>query len=103
MGMHSAPGSGIVQAPASNIEEVSEFSINNLDILEKLAKIAGCEVKDFPANEFAELKEMAKNGKDSEWYNGRTGVKFFMDRDGSLTIGNKSPEAAIKRAKEMGM
>lgn len=102
MGMNSAP-SNIDQAPASTIEEVSEFSINQPDILEKLAKIAGCEVSDFPTQGLEHLKKMAAGGEESEFYDQKTLNKFYMLSNGSFVMGNMCDPEVQKRGIEMGM
>ncbi|MFA6999760.1 MAG: hypothetical protein WC241_01455 [Candidatus Paceibacterota bacterium] len=108
---------GQPKAPASKIEEVSEFNINNPDILEKLAKIAGCEVENFNLGTLNTLREMFKNGDDMPVWDAGGATFMIVDKDtikdrpgkklGDVVLtgggsGSFNPHME-KRAKEMGM
>ncbi len=85
-------------------EGVKTFNINDLDILEKLANIAGCKIEDISNTEFIERKENAKKKEGSEWYIVKAGVKFYMEGDGNIhLISNKDNKGAKDRAQAMGM
>jgi len=86
------------------IEKIRGFNINDSDILEKLAKVAGCDIEDFNRDEFAQRKEDARNGESSEWYITKGGVKFYMLGDGNIhLVGKDTPQEVKSRALEMGM
>ena len=113
MGMESF---GQPQAPASKIEEVSSLNINNPDILEKLAKVAGCELKNMNVSAFETVKKMAQEGKSATWdTSASTFIVLDQDDIASMQLKNKKPGDIVlanadnvsntqrQRAIEMGM
>ena len=97
-------------------EEVSALNINNPDILEKLAKIAGVEVNNMNISAFEAVKKMAQEGKSATW---DTSASTFIILDQNdienMQLKGKKPGDIIlanadnvsngqrMRAQEMGM
>jgi len=116
MGMESGFGQPQVAAVEQK-EEVSGFNINNPDILEKLAKIAGCEVENFNIGTLNTLREKFEKGDDMPLWDAGGATFMIVDKhtiqdrpgkklgDVVLTGGGSgsfNPQMD-KRAKEMGM
>lgn len=68
---------------------LKDVNINDADVLEKLALICGSKTEDFLQLELENLRKYAKEGghQPLEWSPASTNEKFFIEDDGSFTLG----------------
>ena len=68
---------------------LKDVNINDADVLEKLALICGSKPENFLQVELENLRKYAKEGghQPLEWSPASTNEKFFIEDDGSFTLG----------------
>jgi hypothetical protein len=103
-------------AKLENNEGISTLNINNPSIIEIMAKIAGCEVKNINTSAFETVKSMAKQGKSATWDVGAStfivldesdiaNMQLKSKKPGDMILANANNVTNVQRnrANEIGM